>query len=697
MSHNPNTNNKKPNRLISEKSPYLLQHAYNPVDWYPWGDEAFERAKAENKPVFVSIGYSSCHWCHVMEKESFEDSQVAHLMNDAFVCIKVDREERPDIDAVYMAVCQAMGKNCGWPLNVILTPNKKPFFVASYIPKDNRYGAYGMIDLVPQIKVVYEKQHLEMEARGTELQERISTLPQPAPMESEIGKIELDEAYDQLYLAFDHENGGFGVQPKFPTPHNLMFLMRYYQQTKQEGAWTMVERTLRAMRLGGIFDQVGLGFHRYSTDSRWLVPHFEKMLYDQAMLCLAYVEAYQFSGQLKFKVTSKETLDYILRDLTSPEGCFYSAEDADSEGEEGKFYLWTQEDLQEVLPPELFEFAKELYGVRPLGNYFVQDKGREGKNILHIAVPIEEMASKHNWTVDQVIWKMSQTVKLLFEARKNRVRPLLDDKVLVDWNGLTIAALAKAAQTFGEQKYLLAAEKAADFILSELRKDDGGLYHRYAKQEKAIDAFLDDYAYLIYGLIELYEAGLDEIYLQEAIALTKRMIENFWDTKNGGFYLSASAQETLPQMKQTHDGAIPSGNSVALHDLLRLSRLSGEVKFEEYANKLLRAVSEEVKAYPMGHTFLLSGLYLSMGPSYTVVLAGGIHEEDTQTMLAELRKRFMPNVTVQLWTPENAQAKPMATNYERIGGKSTAYVCKNQMCMPPTNDASKMLEYLDAK
>lgn len=695
MSHIPSKS--KPNRLINEKSPYLLQHAYNPVDWYSWGEEAFARAKAENKPLFVSIGYSTCHWCHVMEKESFEDPQVAKLMNEAFVCIKVDREERPDIDAAYMAVCQAMGRNCGWPLNVILTPNKKPFFVGTYIPKDNRYGAYGMIDFVPQIQRIYQKQHLELEAMGTELQERISIQPQSAPAESELGKPELDEAYDQLYLAFDHENGGFGVQPKFPTPHNLMFLMCYYHRTQQQGAWTMVERTLRSMRLGGIFDQVGLGFHRYSTDARWLVPHFEKMLHDQAMLALAYTEAYQVSGQLKFMVTAKETLDYVLRDLTSPEGCFYSAEDADSEGEEGKFYLWTQDEMQKVLAPDLFEFAKEIYDVHEEGNYFEQGRGREGKNILHIAVPIEKMASKHGWTLDQVIGKMTKTVHLLFEARKSKVRPALDDKVLVDWNGLMIAALAKSAQIFGDQKYLFAAEKAADFILSELRKDDGRLYHRYAKQEKAIDAFLDDYAFFVYGLVELYEAGLDEIYLQEAIALTRQMVEAFWDTQNGGFFLSAAAQETIPQMKQTHDSAIPSGNSVALHDLLKVARLSGDDAFEVYANKLLHAFAEEVKAYPMGHTFLLSGLDFAIGPSYTVVLAGGIRDEDTKTMLSALRKRFMPAMTVLLWTPEKAQASPLAPNYQKIGGKATAYVCKNQACMPPTTDAEKMLEYLDAK
>ncbi len=687
---------RKTNRLINQKSPYLLQHAYNPVDWYPWGEEAFQKAKAEDKPVFLSIGYSTCHWCHVMEKESFEDETVAKLLNEAFVCIKVDREERPDIDAAYMAVCQAMGRNCGWPLNVVLTPAKKPFFVGSYIPKDNRYGAVGMIDFIPQISRIFRQQRQELEAMGTQIQERIVVQPKPDDT-AELDHKALDEAYDQLFLAFDHENAGFGAQPKFPTPHNFLFLMRYYKRIKQPAAWTMTERTLRAMRLGGIFDQVGLGFHRYSTDAHWLVPHFEKMLYDQAMLTLAYIDAYQVSGAPKFKVTAKETLDYVLRDLASPQGGFYSAEDADSEGEEGKFYLWTKEELRKVLPPDLFDFAVEMYDVHERGNYFEPGKGKEGKNILHIAVPLEQMATKHGLTVDQVIGKMGKSIKLLFEARRNRVRPSLDDKVLVDWNGLMIAALARAAQIFDDQTYFVAAEKASEFFLTQMLKDDGKLFHRYAKGEKAIDGFLDDYAFLVYGLIELYEASFNEKYLQAGVRLTKRMIADFWDKQNGGFYLSAESEGTVPRLKQSYDSAIPSGNSVALHDLLRLSRLSGEVSFEVYANKLLQAFAEDVKGYPMGHTFMLAGLDFILGPSYTVVLAGELSEKDTQNMREVIRKKYLPNLIVTLWKPKkSAEARP-GVNYEKIDGKATAYVCKNQTCLPPTSDATKMREYLDTE
>ncbi len=687
----------KPNRLITEKSPYLLQHAYNPVDWYPWGNEAFEKAKTEDKPLFVSIGYSSCHWCHVMEKESFENQEVADLMNNAFLCVKVDREERPDIDAAYMAVCQAMGRSCGWPLNVIMTPSKNPFFVASYIPRDNRYGAVGMVSLVPQIEKIWKTKRNDLEAMGEELNEQIAQRS-TAPAEKQLGIAELNEAFDQLFLTFDHENAGFGSAPKFPSPHNLFFLLRYYNRTKQPTAWNMVERTLRAMRTGGIFDQIGGGFHRYSTDARWLVPHFEKMLYDQAMLALAYVEAYQASGALKFKVTAQETLDYVLRDLTSPEGGFYSAEDADSEGEEGKFYLWTQEEIKRALPPELSDFAVRLFGVKPEGNYIEPPKGRNGKNILHLAVPLEQIAQENNLSVDEVIGRLGKITTILLQERQKRVHPAKDDKVLVDWNGLTIAALARANQVLGQMKYLNAAEKAADFILNQMQTADGRLLHRYAKGEKAIGGFLDDYAFLIFGLIDLYEAGFNEKYLRASLALTKTMIEEFWDDKNGGFYFtSKSSAEAIPRLKQTYDGALPSGNSVALIDLLRLARLSDEVLFENYADKLLAAFAYEVRGYPMGHTFMLFGLDFSLGPPANVVLVGESADKGTQDMLDALRKPFLPNMTAILWTAERAKSAALGVSYEKIDGEATAYVCRDQTCMPPTNRVNKMLEYLGAE
>ena len=683
---------KKPNRLIKEKSPYLLQHAYNPVDWYPWSSEAFEQAKTQNKPLFVSIGYSTCHWCHVMEKESFEDPHVAELMNQAFICVKVDREERPDLDAAYMEVCQAMGRSCGWPLNVIMTPNKNPFFVASYIPKDDRYGTVGMFSLVPQISEIWKSRREEMETIGVELKQQISYQLQPKP-QSKVDCSVLDDAYEQLFLRFDSEFGGFGRAPKFPSPHNLLFLLRYYNRTKEKNALLMVEKTLRKMRLGGIFDQIGFGFHRYSTDAQWLVPHFEKMLYDQALLTLAYVEAYQATGAPKFKLTAKEILNYVLRDLAANGGGFYSAEDADSEGEEGKFYVWSIDEIKQALTPSDADLAIKFFNIQTQGNYIESPKGRNGKNILHFAKPIEELAQESNLTIDEFIDKLGKITSSLYKVREQRVHPSKDNKVLVDWNGLMIAALARSGAVFGKEEYLQAATKAADFLLNEMLDENGKLYHRYAEGEKAIGGFLDDYAFLVFGLIELYEACLDPKYLQAAVGLTKTMIAEFWDNQNSGFFFTeATTDEAVPRLKQTYDGAAPSGNAVAFLNLQRLARLSGENMFEDYATKLLGAFSEEVQAGPIAHTFMLVGLDFALGPTYNIVLVGNPDEKETQLILEAIRKNYLPNSTLSIRKPEQA---PIVGGYEKIGNKVTAYICRNQTCMPPTNSIEKMLEYLE--
>jgi uncharacterized protein len=683
---------KKPNRLIKEKSPYLLQHAHNPVDWYPWSDEAFQRAKVDDKPVFVSIGYSTCHWCHVMEKECFDDNEVAEIMNRTLICIKVDREERPDLDATYMAVCQSMGRNCGWPLNVIMTPDKNPFFVASYIPKDDRYGAVGMLSLVQQIGEIWRTRKEEMESIGKEIKEQLAVQAQSEP-ENQLDINALNNAFEQLFLRFDQENGGFGRAPKFPSPHNLLFLLRYAKLTKEKNASMMVEKTLRSMRLGGIFDQVGLGFHRYSTDARWLVPHFEKMLYDQALLTLVYLEAYQALGAPKFMITAKETLEYVLRDLVSPEGGFYSAEDADSEGEEGKFYLWTLNEIKQATGEDV-DLAIKLFGVKAEGNYFEALKSKTGKNILHLAMPLEQVASEANLTIDALIGKVGKITNLLFQAREKRIHPTKDDKVLVDWNGLMIAALAKASQVLCDKKYLQAAIKTADFILKEMKTLEGKLYHRYAKGERAVNGFLDDYAYLVYGLIELYESSFEEKYLQSSLELTKTMIEQFWDKEKGGFFFTTkNADDSMPMLKQTYDGAVPSGNSVALYNLLRLARISGEASFEVYANKLLTVFSDEVNDQPLGHTFMLVGLEFALGPTFNIGFVGDPSDRNTVALLTALRKEYLPNLTINLWTPEK-KSTISGMVYEKIEGKPTVYICRDQTCMPPTNNVNKMLELL---
>jgi uncharacterized protein YyaL (SSP411 family) len=680
---------KKPNRLIHEKSPYLLQHAYNPVDWHPWSDEAFEKAKEQDKPVFVSIGYSSCHWCHVMEKESFEDEEVAALINQAFICVKVDREERPDLDSAYMSVCQAMGRNCGWPLHIIMTPDKNPFFAASYIPKTSRFGLTGMMDLIPQIEEVWKTRRAELENLGQDIKRRIEIFEKRTPGK-ELGKDVLDDAYERLTLNFDEQNGGFGRAPKFPTPHNLLFLLRYWNRTKEKNALAMTEKTLRAMRLGGIFDQIGFGFHRYSTDEHWLVPHFEKMLYDQALLALAYTEAYQATGAGKFRLTAKEVLEYVLRDLASPEGGFYAAEDADSEGEEGKFYLWTEEEQRKALAPEDAALAVKLFTVEAEGNYGEAIQKRNGENILHFAKPLEQLASESHITIDELIVRLGRIQKSLFETRQKRIRPSVDDKILADWNGLMIAALARASHVFSEPRYLQAAVKAANFILENMTSPSGTVYHRYAKGEKAIEGFLDDYAFLAWGLIEVYEARFEEKYLQKSVELTKMMIAGFWDERDGGFYFTAKgAENPMPRKKEVYDGALPSGNSVALLNLLRLARLTGDSSYEGLASQLVKVFSEDVASAPAAHTFLLLGVDFAVGPAYNVVLVGDVEEEGVQSMLRALRAKFLPNVVVSM-----RQSGVAGLGYEKIGGKATAYVCRDQTCMPPTNNAEKMLELL---
>jgi uncharacterized protein YyaL (SSP411 family) len=682
-------NNKtKPNRLINEKSPYLLKHAYNPVDWFPWGQEALDKAKAEDKPVFLSIGYSSCHWCHVMEKESFSDQQVADQLNQAFVCIKVDREERPDLDAAYMAVCQAMGRNCGWPLNVLMTPKLNPFFVASYIPKNSRLGSIGMLDLVPQIMQVWKTQRSELEMVGIDIKTRIEANEKRAP-QKQLGKEALQAAYGRLALGFDEENGGFNGAPKFPTPHKLLFLLRYYAQTGEKNALSIVEKTLTKMRLGGIYDQLGFGFHRYSTDAQWIVPHFEKMLYDQALMAMAYTEVYQVTSAQRYALATKEVLDFVIHDLAAPQGGFYSAQDADTEGEEGKFYLWTMGEVLNTLSPSDAELAVHVFGLKSDGN-FLEAGRKSGKNVLYIAESLEELAPYKGLTLQELIDRLHSIRDALFQARKKRVAPAIDDKVLTDWNGLMIAALAKAGRILNQPKYIEAAMKTADFIIDQMRKGDV-LYHRYEKGEVAIEGFLDDYAFLVFGLIELYEATFEDKYLQAAASLTKTMVAKFWDDKNGGFYQTHEAL-AVPKMKQLYDGAVPSGNSVALHILLWLSRLTNEPSYDAMAEKMTRTFAQEIQDAPEAYTFFLSAIYLQSGTSFSVVLVGDQKEKDTLEMLDALRKQYLPTTVIQLKHPSRA-----GLGYQQIEGKATAYVCQNQTCLPPTNSIELMLKQLDVK
>jgi uncharacterized protein YyaL (SSP411 family) len=692
-----------PNRLTNETSPYLLQHAHNPVDWYPWGPEAFEKARRENKPIFLSIGYSTCHWCHVMAHESFEHHEVARLMNEVFVSIKVDREERPDIDNVYMSSCQMMTGGGGWPLTIIMTPDKKPFFAATYIPREGRLGLIGMLELIPRIRELWTTQRGEALTLSHRIVTALQKTSQDAPGE-ELDEATLKLTYEQLAKRFDEQHAGFGSAPKFPTPHNLLFLLRYWKRSNNKRALEMVEETLRAMQHGGIYDHVGFGFHRYSTDSQWLVPHFEKMLYDQAMLAMAYTEAYQATGKEDYGKTAREIFTYVLRDMKSPEGGFYSADDADSEGEEGKFYLWTREEVRQALGSEEADFIAKVFNIEKDGNFVEQATGkRNGVNILHLSKSFVEPTSDLNLSQHDLQKHLEEIRQKLFAYREKRIHPMKDDKILTDWNGLIIAALAKASQAFDEPKYAEAARHTADFILGNMRKPDGRLLHRYRDGQAGIEANLDDYTFLVWGLIELYEAVFNTKYLKVALELTRDMLRHFWDEDSGGLYLTPDDGESLfVRNKEIYDGAIPSGNSVAMLNLLRLGRMTATFDLEEKAARIGRAFSRSVKQSPVAHTQLMVALDFGVGPCYEVVIAGNSDAEDTKAMFKALRVHFLPSKVVLLYpsereSPEIAQLAEFTKNQSSIGGRATAYVCMNYNCKLPTTDINRMLDLLNSK
>jgi len=694
------TKKKFSNKLSQEKSPYLLQHAENPVEWFPWGDEAFEKAKKENKPIFLSIGYSTCHWCHVMAHESFEDEEVASLMNDVFVNIKVDREERPDVDGVYMQVAQMITGRGGWPLTIIMTPDKKPFYAATYIPKERRYNILGMKELIPRIKELWTSKQEDIDKVIGEIEEALS---QPSKIEptDDLTLEDINLAYSQLSQRFDKEKGGFGSAPKFPSPHNLMLILRYWKRTGDERALYMVEKTLQEMRLGGLFDHLGFGFHRYSTDAEWLLPHFEKMLYDQASLMLAYTEAYQITKKDEYADVVRDIFEYVTRDLTSPEGAFYSAEDADSEGEEGKFYTWKQKEIEDTLDGEMATIFKQVYNVHKEGN-FDDEATREktGLNILHLEQSVDIATDLTNMSREELTILLNEARTKLFIRREKRERPSLDDKILTDWNGFMIAALAKATVAIGDEKFVEVAEKALSFILETMVDEKQDLFHRYKDGEVAIGAFLDDYAYLIWSLLEMYEVTFKPEYLEQAKNLTDDLIKNFWDEKEGGFYFtSVDAEELLVRKKDAYDGAMPSGNSVSMFNLIRLARLLGDSNYEDYATAIGKAFSVDIKRAPSAFSMMLLALDFAIGPSYEIVIAGNPKNDDTREMLEQIRKNFIPQKIVLLrGTKEQSEAinklAPFTKYHEPLQGKATAHVCIDHNCKLPTTDLVKMMQLL---
>ncbi len=679
----------KMNRLADEQSPYLLQHADNPVDWYPWGEEAFNKAKKLDRPIFLSIGYSTCHWCHVMEHESFEDDSVAKLLNENFVSIKVDREELPEIDHLYMSVCQAMTGRGGWPLNIVMTPQKEPFFAGTYFPKDSRSGRSGMFQILPMITEAWTTKRDDIMTSVNQVKnylDKINSKPAGNNLSEEL----ITSAYDQFRNGFDKEHGGFFRAPKFPSSHNLIFLMRYNYSYGNQLALDMVIKTLKQMRLGGIYDQIGFGFHRYSTDRHWLVPHFEKMLYDQAMIAMAYTEAFHITGDKIFESTTKEIFKYVLRDLTASNGGFYSAEDADSEGEEGKFYTWTKKEVEEVLGASLSKDFNNTFSIKYEGNFKDESSGKKNaQNIPHL----------NNFDFYNQP-SIESARKKLFDKREYRVHPLKDDKILSDWNGLMIAALARASIIFQEPSYLKAAKKSSEFVLNKISKD-GKLLKRFRNNKAAINAHLDDYAFISWGLLEIYEASFEAEYLSKCIDLMNIMVDDYWDDKNGGFFLGSDQSEKLiVRTKTAYDGAIPSGNSVAVMNMLKLSRITGDVKWADLAEKTIRAFSEDIHRAPTGYTLMLSAFLFDTNKSKEIVIVGNGKDDKTIEFINAIRSEYAPHKVLLLkdtslnYNQLEQFANWTSTQYS-IDEKPTAYICKNFACNQPTNNLKTALTLLN--
>lgn len=704
------------NLLAKEKSPYLLQHAHNPVDWHPWGEEAFAKAKREEKPVFLSIGYSTCHWCHVMAHESFENSDIAQILNDHFISVKVDREERPDIDGTYMAVVVAMTGGGGWPMSVFLTPDKKPFYGGTYFPPEARWGSPGFKDILLSISNAWKTRRDEILQSSESITDTFRSQAVKEKSQSSLDDKALDMAYRQFSATFDAVYGGFGKQPKFPTTHNLSFLLRYWKKTGESRAFTMAEKTLQSMMKGGMYDHLGGGFHRYSTDQKWHVPHFEKMLYDQALIAKTYVEAYQATENKEYAGVAGEIFDYVLRDMQGKDGGFFSAEDADSlpaeeasrqEGhkKEGAFFVWGADEILSVLGKEGGEIFNYYFAAEQNGNVeFDPHNEFSGKNILYVAHTVKETAEHFKKTENEIEDTLKQSKLKLFKERNKRPRPHLDDKILVDWNGLMISSLAFGSRVLGDTRYARAGEEAAQFIFKNLVRKDGRLLHRYRDGESAVLGTIDDYAFFIHGLIDLYEATFKVEYLSQGKKLAAQMIRLFWDQGQGGFFFVASdAEQILFSQKEIYDGAVPSGNAVAALDLIRLARLTGQSEWEDKAKRIFDCFAGEIFERSSGYTQMLMALDFALGPSKEIVISGDLNNPEAREMIEYIYKSFLPNKVVLFRPVRDKEAQeiikcaPFVREQVSLKGKTTAYVCENHVCRQPVIELHQLREFLDNK
>jgi hypothetical protein len=690
---------RRPNRLAREKSPYLLQHAYNPVDWYAWGDEAFARARREDKPILLSIGYSTCHWCHVMERESFENDSVAALLNRWFVSIKVDREERPDVDRVYMTAMHAMGLGGGWPLNVFLTPDLHPFFGGTYFPPGSRYGRPGLMQLLPRIQQAWLEHRPDLENSGAQVMAQLAGLSFPGTAVADRLRL-FDLAYTYFEGSYDAERGGFGNAPKFPSTSNLAFLLRDWARDPKAHprAKEMVLRQLDRMRAGGIHDHLGGGFHRYSTDRIWLVPHFEKMLYDQAQIAWAYLEGYQVTGNKEYAETARGIFEYVARDLSSPEGAFYSAEDADSEGEEGKFYVWRSSEVEAVLGKGDAALFDLRYGVTPAGNF------EHGASILNESHGVESVAAQIGIPVDQAERRLAQARVKLLEARSKRIRPHRDDKVLAAWNGLMISAYARGARVLGDESLARRAEHAAEFVWSRLY-DPGtrALQRRWREGEAAEAGQLDDYAYLALGFVDLYGATYDAKWLSRAVLLTEGQIERFWDEREGAFFDSPAGDPHLNvRLKDSFDGAEMAGNSIALSNLQLLGTLLDRDEWLAKARRGFDYFARRLREEPAGMPQMLAAMDLEKSTPRHVVIAGEPGDDATRKMLREFNRRFLPHDLLLLVRSgesrqELVRLAPFTEPLTSQRGRATAYVCVNYACRLPTTNPRAFAAQLEER
>ncbi|MDW0122103.1 MAG: thioredoxin domain-containing protein [Nitrososphaeraceae archaeon] len=692
------SNISKPNRLAKETSPYLLQHAYNPVEWYPWGKEALQKAKLEDRPIFLSIGYSACHWCHVMAHESFEDKEVAMIMNEKFINIKVDREERPDLDDIYQRACQLATGTGGWPLSVFLTPDQKPFYVGTYFPKDgsSHYNMPGFRNILLQLADAYKNKKDDVQAASSEFTQSLSQTAMDLVVRAEITektKLErsiLDEAAVGLLQMGDRIYGGFGHAPKFPNASNLMFLLRYYDISAINRFRDFVIFTADKMAEGGIHDHLGGGFARYATDQKWLVPHFEKMLYDNALLSQMYAELYQITKAEPYMHIIRKTLDYVIREMTHPDGGLYSAQDADSEGEEGKFYLWKKNEIESVIDDEnVTNIFCEHYGVTQGGNF-------EGKNILNVRVPIINLAKKYNKTPEQIAQILRGASAKLFAAREERVKPGRDEKILTSWNGLMISGFARGYAVSGDTKYLQAAKNAVNFIENKLASNDGRLKRTFKDGQSKLNAYLEDYAFYVGGLLDLFAANSKQEYLDKSIRYTDFMLQHFWDDKEGNlFFTSDDHEQLISRTKSFYDLAMPSGNSMAASNLLRLYHYTQNNSYLDRAVRIMKAGSQSAAENPFGFGQMLNSIYLYVKKPVEIAVFSSDDNSNTNnsSLVPWLNRQFLPGSMIAIVHPRELaklQYYPFFKGREAEGGRETAFVCKDFTCSPPIRSIEEL-------